>query len=85
MGFGAKKSMSVISSVKHRTLYRRCIFSAGTYRTYQTYLGHLSEALEEERNNNGVRSLDNSTVSTITSHKPDILIRTMNSLSFADR
>ena len=27
------------------------------------------KALEEERNNNGVRSLDNSTVSTITSHK----------------
>ena len=27
------------------------------------------KALEEERNNNGVRSLDNTTVSTITSHK----------------
>ena len=27
------------------------------------------KALEEERNNNGVRSLDNVTVSTITSHK----------------
>ena len=27
------------------------------------------KALEEERQNNGVRSLDNTTVSTITSHK----------------
>ena len=27
------------------------------------------KALEEERNNNGVRSLDNTTVSTITSHQ----------------
>ena len=27
------------------------------------------KALEEERANNGVRSLDNATVSTITSHK----------------
>ena len=39
------------------------------------------KALEEERNNNGVRSLDNTTVSTITSLKPGILIRTMNLLS----
>ena len=37
------------------------------------------KALEEERNNNGVRSLDNTTVSLLI--KPGILIRTMNLLS----
>ena len=36
------------------------------------------KALEEERANNGVRSLDNVTVSTITSHKPDISTKKMN-------
>ncbi len=33
------------------------------------YLSEVTKALEEERANNGVRSLDNATVSTITSHK----------------
>ena len=33
------------------------------------------KALEEERNNNGVRSLDNATVSTITSHKAGYIDR----------
>lgn len=33
------------------------------------------KALEEERTNNGVRSLDNVTVSTITSHKAGYIDR----------
>lgn len=37
------------------------------------------KALEEERNNNGVRSLDNTTPSLLI--KPGILIKTMNLLS----
>ena len=69
MGFGIKKSMSVISSVKHRTLYRRCIFPAGPTERTKRIWDICLKALEEERNNNGVRSLDNTTVSTITSHK----------------
>ena len=35
----------------------------------------MPQALEEERANNGVRSLDNVTVSTITSHKAGYIDR----------
>ena len=70
MGFGIKKSMSVISSVKtsHPIPGMHLSCRGPTERTKRIWDICL-KALEEERNNNGVRSLDNTTVSTITSHK----------------
>ncbi len=70
MGFGIKKSMSVISSVKtsHPIPEMHLSCEGPTERTKRIWDICL-EALAEERDNNGVRSLDNATVSTITSHK----------------
>ena len=44
-------------------------FLAGPTERTQKVWNECLKALEEERANNGVRSLDNVTVSTITSHK----------------
>ena len=70
MGFGTKKSMSVISLVKtsHPTPETPLSLQGPTERTKRIWDLCL-KALEEERANNGVRSLDHKTVSTITSHK----------------
>ena len=69
MGFGIKKSMSVISSVKTSHTYTGASFLQGPTERTKRIWDICLKALEEERNNNGVRSLDNTTVSTITSHK----------------
>ena len=50
--------------------HRRRIFHCRTNGAHQAYLEPLSESTgRRKRANNGVRSLDHTTVSTITSHK----------------
>ncbi len=49
--------------------YGDASFLEGPTERTKAVWNHCLEALAEERANNGVRSLDNVTVSTITSHK----------------
>ena len=50
-------------------------FLAGPTERTKKVWNECLKALEEERTNNGVRSLDNVTVSTITSHKAGYIDR----------
>ena len=60
---------------EHHPLPGRRVFPAGPTERTKHIWNLCLKALEEERANNGVRSLDNATVSTITSHKAGYIDR----------